>query len=237
MRLPPLIAAEGGRTGQAWVFSATTMTLVPFPLSHRAMLSHIYSFQGSRALDHDPIHGCEIGEMLKPFPQHRNTGFAIPPARQEAPQAANPVDRLAQGGRRLQAGWAYNRWHSTGPAILRAPTPPCRACRARPDSAWWHRGCAKRSHYRPPDSAASARRFSSCRASSRHPLFSTLCKTSIPQRQAYQVTRSMASSGVCTAQVVSKNRPRQGSPPRPGGGPPRARTAQTARVGSFSARR
>jgi hypothetical protein len=78
--------------------------------------------------------------MLKPLPQHRDSGFAIPPTRNEAPKVANPVDRLAQGEWCHRRGGRGKGWHRTGPAILRAPTQPCRACRARPDSASWHIG-------------------------------------------------------------------------------------------------
>src|SRR6266851_2488258 len=46
------------------------------------------------------------------------------------------------------------------------------------------------------------------RSSIRHPLFTTRCQTSIPQRHAYHWTRSMASSTVSTATVFNRGQHR-----------------------------
>src|SRR5262245_17283939 len=87
-------------SGGEFVVEQEAEIMNPAPFMHplgSLSFTHIFSLRWERS--HNTVHGSEICEMLKPFPQHRRAGFAIAPATHKAPELGNPVYRLPQRGR------------------------------------------------------------------------------------------------------------------------------------------
>ena len=143
--------------------------------------------------------------MLKAPPHDFRAGAVAPTAPHKPAELGNPGDRLAQ--RRRLGRWRGDPMDGTIQRLpfVEAPTGRYRAHQAPPAPAWWHKKSARPGHCRAPSSGASAPPSANCRASRRHPLFKIRCQTSMPQRQEYHWTRSMASSTVSTATVVNNS--------------------------------